>query len=87
MNHDNRINKHMSSLSEEDRLLCVRNQINACLSWLRKRNKASDAEFNFDGCRAGVRGGKITTLAANSARNAELYDCSIEDLKKYIKHL
>jgi len=77
----------MSSLSEEGRLLCIKKQISSSLNLLKKRNKASISEFNHKGDRGGRCNSKNQTLYSNSYNTARLYDSSIEDLKKFIKHL
>ena len=47
----------------------------------KKMVKASNTEFQYSGCRTGVRGGKRTTLAANSQALIELYYRSVDELK------
>lgn len=79
--------KYINSLTDEDRLLYARKQVNTVLSNLKKMKKASNAEFNYDGCRTGIRGGRRTTLSANSANAAQMYDASMDDLKLLIKLL
>lgn len=81
------IKKYITNLSDEDRLLLVRKQTNACLGWLKKRNKASESEFNNKGDRGGRNSSKNQTLYANSFNTARLYDSSLEDLKDIIKLL
>lgn len=79
--------KYMNSLSEMDRLLYARKQLNTVMSNLKSRNKASNAEFNSDSVRSGVRGGRRTSLAANSYNTARMYDSNLEELKTLIKLL
>ena len=57
------------------------------LSNLKSRTKASMAEFNTNPQRTGVRGGKQTTLSANSYNTARMYDANLEDLKTLVKYL
>ena len=84
---EERIKEYMNSLSDVDKLLFLRKQVNFVLSNLKKRNKASINEFNSNSERKGVRGGKRTTLSANSYNTARMYDSSLEDLKIIIKNL
>ena len=77
----------MDGLSDVDKLLYARKQVNTVLSNLKSRNKASMAEFNTDSQRTGVRGGKRTTLSANSYNTARMYDANLEDLKILVKYL
>ncbi len=86
-NMENKIKKYMESLSDEDKLLYARKQVNTVLSSLKSRNKASMAEFNTASERKGVRGGRRTTLSANSYNTARIYDSNLEDLKTLIKYL
>ena len=84
---EERIKKYMSSLSDTDKLLYARKQINTVLSSLKSRDKASMAEFNTDSFRTGIRGGKRTTLSANTYNTARIYDSNLEDLKIIIRNL
>ena len=77
----------MGSLSEEDKLLALRKQVNSTLSFLRKRNKASTAELNHNGARGGRFSARSQTLYANSYKTARVYDSSMKDLKEMFKYL
>lgn len=79
--------ENIKGLSEEEKIVLIRKQLNGCLSWLRKRNKASEVEFNHKGDRGGRNCKRNQTLNANSYNNARMYDMSVLDLKKMIKIL
>lgn len=53
----------------------------------KKMMKASNAEFNFTGCRTGVRGGKRTSLTARSQVAIEFYHRSVDELKYMVSTL
>ena len=53
----------------------------------KKMVKASNAEFQYTGCRTGVRGGKRTTLSANSQTATEFYFRSADELKYMVASL
>ena len=53
----------------------------------KKVNKASDTEFCFNGCRTGIRGGRMTTLQANTARASKAYNDSRYELEYMVTHL
>ena len=78
---EKQLNKHLSNLSELDKLLLLRKLINSSISNFKSKEKALKAEFNYEGCRTGVRGGKRTTLSAKASNSAEMYVKSIEFLK------
>jgi hypothetical protein len=47
----------------------------------KKMIKASNAEFNYTGCRTGIRGGKKTTLSAKAQVSTRIYLDSLDELK------
>ena len=73
--------------SEVEKVKLIRKRSSDLVSNQLKKQKASDAEFNFNGCRKGIRGGKITTLAARSQTNTKIYLDCIEELKFMINNL
>ena len=78
---EKQLNKHLSSLSDLDRLLFIRKLINSSISNFKSKERALKSEFNYEGCRKGVRGGKRTSLSAKASNSAEIYVKSIEFLK------
>lgn len=48
---------------------------------------ASNAEFQYTGCRTGIRGGKKTTLSANSQTKTEVFLKSFEEFKYMVSTL
>ena len=53
----------------------------------KKMEKAVDSEFNFNGDRRGVRGGKSTTLTAKAQTATEFYLDSLGELKYMVASL
>ena len=80
MNQDY-LNK-FKEMDDLEKIGVVCEQAKSVKYWLKKRNKASEAYFNYKGARTGVRGGKRTALDANLSNYAEMYDSSVADLKK-----
>lgn len=86
-NMKERMIKYITSLSEEERLVYLKKQSAHVLSCYKKREKALLSELNYTGSRTGVRGGKITTLQANSTNKCEIFDKAVEDLKLIIRYI
>ena len=84
---EDRIREYMNSLSDVDKLIYARKQVNSVLSSLKKMKKASMAEFNHTGDRGGRNCARNQTLNANSYNTARIYYSNLEDLKTLIKHL
>lgn len=88
---EERMINYIKSLSEKERLLFCRKQIATVIKDFNKKEKALNAEFNFNGSHinrtAQNRGGRATTLTANVVNNTQMYFKSLEDLKLIIKHL
>ena len=77
----------IENYSEKEKLNAIVLQARVCLNRLKLRESASDAAFNYKGVRAGVRGGKRTTLDARHTRACEMYDCALGELKYYLEFL
>lgn len=84
---EERLKKYIISLTEEERLIYCRKQISNVISNFRAKEKAVKREFEYEGCRTGIRGGKRTTITAKAVNSTQMYFSSIEELKFIIKHL
>ena len=82
-----RMLKYIQSLTQEERLLFCRKQISVVIKDFRAKEKALKSEYNYEGCRTGVRGGKRTTLSARADNSAESYVDSIKYLKMIVNEL
>lgn len=82
-----RMTEHVKSLTEEDRLIFLKKQISTTIKDFKTKEKSLNAEFNYKGCRAGLRGGKITSLAAKTTNDTKAYLSSLEYLKLIVKYL
>jgi hypothetical protein len=86
------LNKHMSSLSEIDKLLYLSGLVKSSVSDYRKKEKALKIESEFSYMSAPKRtaknrGGKLTSLSARASINCQMYHKGIQDIKKVIKYL
>ena len=88
--HQQQLKKHISNLSELERLVYLRKLVNSSISNLKSKIKSEEAEFNHDIYSSGKRtasnrGGKPTSLTAKAVSNAQMYFNSLEDIYEAIK--
>lgn len=86
-----RMEEHIKSLTEEERLLFCRKQISTVIKDFRSKEKSQEAEFNYSGRHinrtARNRGGKLTTLSAKAMNDMQAYQSSLEYLKMIVRYL
>lgn len=80
-----RLKKHFNTLTEEEKLNYCKKQLATVISNFKKKEKAVKAEFEYNGDRKGIRGGKFTSLSSNAVTNTQMYFSSLEDLKTIIE--
>lgn len=84
--------KHLSSLSDIDKLLYLRRLVNSSISDLKKKDKAVETELGFSYISspkrtANNRGGKATTITANAINMTQMYFKGIAEIKETVKYL
>lgn len=78
---DQKLKDHVNTLNDLDKLILLKDTVNSAIRCFKAKEKSQKAEYEYGFNRVGVRGGKFTTLAANSQRNAESYFKSLEMVK------
>jgi hypothetical protein len=81
------LKKHLESLDDLEILVLLRNTVNACIRDYKKKENAVKAEVDYGFNRKGVRGGKYTTLDAQTVRYSAAYSDDISLIKEIVRHI